>query len=117
MSSKPPSGTGRQPRPAAAVAAAPDAPLNLPNLRMKFQHLSQSAPLVPPFFTTKTGASPSLSFTCTVSYRFSASKCAAQRAQNRRQKHVCFYLFSAFGRPVFLFEETDFLCKTQIDPS
>jgi len=42
-------------------------------------------------------------------------KQTAQRAQNRRQKHVCFYLFRASWRPVFLFEETEFLCKKQID--
>jgi len=41
---------------------------------------------------------------------------AAQRAQNCRQKHVCFCLFGASWRPVFLFEETDFLCEKQIDP-
>jgi len=74
MSSTPPSGTGRRPRAAAAVAAAPDAPLNLSHLRMTIQHLTQSAPLAPPFITTKTGAPPSLLSTCTASYRFSASK-------------------------------------------
>ena len=39
-----------------------------------------------------------------------------QRAQNRRQKHVCSCLFLASRKPVFLFDETEFLCKTQIDP-
>jgi len=41
---------------------------------------------------------------------------AAQRAQNHRQKHVCFCLFWASWRPVFLFQETEFLCKKHIDP-
>jgi len=38
MSWTPPSGTGRRPRAAAALEAAPDAPLKLSNLRMTVQH-------------------------------------------------------------------------------
>jgi len=46
----------------------------------------------------------------------SARAQAAQWAHNRRQKHVCFCLFRASRRPAFLFDETEFLCKEQIDP-
>ena len=58
---------GRRPRAAAAVAAAPDSPLNLFNLRMTFQLLNQSAALVSPFFTTNTGAFSWFSSTFTAS--------------------------------------------------
>jgi len=46
-----------------------------------------------------------------------AAAARAQRAKNRRQKHVYFYLFRASGKPVFLFEETGFLCTKRMDPA
>jgi len=52
MSATPPSGKGRWARAAAAGAAAPDEPVSLSNLPRTFQHLTESAALLPQCFTT-----------------------------------------------------------------